>query len=65
MLKSQSDVKNLWKCIFGASRRASLSYFLKVPLDHGGCTQIPFKILADDQSKLCATSKMKLFVTKN
>ena len=29
------------------------------------CPQIPFRILVDNQSKLCATSNMKLFVTKN
>ena len=29
------------------------------------CSQIPFRILVDDQSKLCVTSTMELFVTKN
>ena len=30
-------VKNTWKCIFRAPRRASFSYFPKVALNHGGC----------------------------
>ena len=28
------NAKNLWKCIFTASRRASFSYFPKVVLNH-------------------------------
>ena len=65
MLKTWFNAKNLWKWIFRASRRATLSYFPKVPLDHWRCPQIPFRLLVDDQSKLCVTSKMELFVTKN
>ena len=29
------NAKNLWKCIFRASRRVCVSYFPKILLDHG------------------------------
>ena len=36
MQKTKFNVKNLWKCIFRASRRVSFSYYPKVVLNHGG-----------------------------
>ena len=40
-------VKNLRKCVFTASMRVSVSYFLKVAIDHGGFPPIPFRIFVD------------------
>ena len=34
MQNTYFNVKNLWNCIFRASRRASFSYFRKVALDN-------------------------------
>ena len=41
------NAKNLWKCVFRASRRVSFSYFPKVALNHYGCHSIPFRIFVD------------------
>ena len=47
------NAKNLWKCIFRASRRVSFSYFPKVAFDHRGrgqCPPISFRIFVDHVS---------------
>ena len=41
------NVKNLWKCIFRASRRMIFSYFSNTVLDPGGCPPITFRIFVD------------------
>ena len=70
MQKTKFSVKNLWICIFRASRRVSFSYFPKVTLDKvcewvtldtfsnfcGSCFNI--------QLKPYATFKFELFVMK-
>ena len=68
MLKNQFNVKNLWKCIFRASRRVSFSYVPNSAPDHGGCPRIPIRIFVNHvpifSSSPIQTSKMELFVTK-
>ena len=60
------NAKNLWKCIFWASRRVSFSYFPKIALDHGRGTFKNFRGLCYNiQFKPYATSKVELFMTKN
>ena len=58
--------KNLWKCIFRASKRVSCLYFPNVAADDEGCPTIPFRIFVDVIISIpYETSKMKPFVTKN
>ena len=64
------NAKNLWRCIFGPSRKVSFSYFPMFPLDHRGSP--PLDTLQnfrgpwyDIQFKPYTTSKMELFVKNN
>ena len=69
MQKPYFKAKNLWKCIFRASRRLSFSCFPKVALNHGVIpfppAPIAFRIFVDHVTifKPDATSKMELFLT--
>ena len=69
MQKTLFHVKNLWKCIFRASKRVSFPYFPYIALNHGGLSHNIFYNFCGScyniQFKPCATSKMELFVVKN
>ena len=70
MQKTGFNVKNLWKCIFGASKRVRFSYFCKIALNRGGALEYLFRIFVDHvtifgPSPMYATSKIHLLVTKN
>ena len=61
------NLKNLWKCIFTASRRASFWYFSNVTLNHRGSplNQYLLEFSWILLQHLVVTSKMELFVRKN